>query len=159
MLCGNGLSQHKSCVHNSPMLSLRRVHDLETIQQRLDASPFGPWWGLLVESGSDGISRVRLPHRRELQRLGGALHGGCAVVVADVAVWVALMTVVEGGEDALTVHLTTEYLAAARGDIIGTARLIKVGRQLAVGVAEVCTDDGKIVSAHQVTYALPRKTG
>ena len=135
------------------------MRDLETIQRRLDASPFGPWWGLLVESVSNGGSSVRLPHRRELERSGGALHGGCVVVVADVAVWVAIMTAVEGSEGALTVHLTTDYVAAARGDIIGTARLIKVGRRLAVGVAEVRTDDGTIVSTHQVTYALPPGVG
>lgn len=130
------------------------MHDRDIMQQRVDASPFGPWWGLLVESASNGSSTVRLPHRPELERLGGVLHGACVVVVADVAIWVAIMTVVSGGENALSVHLTTDYVAPARGDIIGTARLIKVGRRLAVGLAEVYTDDGSIVSTHQVTYAL-----
>lgn len=125
------------------------------MQQRVDASPFGPWWGLRVESVSSGASRVRLPYRQPLERLGGVLHGGCTVVVADVAVWVAIMTVVEGGEHALTIHLTTDYIASARSDIIGTARLLKVGRQLAVGVVETRTDDGKLVGTHQVTYLLP----
>lgn len=128
------------------------------MQQHVNAQPFGPWWGLVVESVSSGGASVRLPHRRELQRLGGVLHGGCSVVVADVAVWVAIMTVVEGGEDALTVHLTTDYIAPASHDIIGTARLVKVGRRLAVGMAETRMEDGKLVGIHHVTYALPGVT-
>ncbi len=125
------------------------------MQQRVDASPFGPWWGLLVESVSSGASSVRLPYRQSLERLGGILHGACTAVVADVAVWVAIMTVVEGGEHALTVHLTSDYIAPARSDIIGTARLLKVGRRLAVGIVETRADDGKLVGSHQVTYLLP----
>ena len=125
------------------------------MQQRVDASPFGPWWGLLVESVSSGASSVRLPYRQSLERPGGVLHGACTVVVADVAVWVAIMTVVEGGEHALTVRLTTDYIASARSDIIGTARLLEVGRQLAVGTVETRADDGKLVGMHQVTYLLP----
>lgn len=65
------------------------------------------------------------------------------------------MTVVEGGERAVTVHLTTDYIASARSDIIGTARLLRVGRRLAVGVVETHADDGKLIGSHQVTYLLP----
>jgi uncharacterized protein (TIGR00369 family) len=133
---------------------LERMTAIETMQRWVDESPFGPWWGLIVESAAHGTAAVRLPYRPELQRLGGVLHGGCAMVVADVAVWVAIIATVEGGEQAVTTHLATEYLAPARGDIIGTARLLKAGRRLAVGTVETRTLDGTLVAAHTVTYAL-----
>ena len=124
------------------------------MQRWVDESPFGPWWGLVVETAGEGFAGVRLPYRPELQRLGGVLHGGCAPVVADVAVWVAIIASVERGEQAVTTHLATEYLAPARGDIVATARLLKVGRRLAVGTAETRTLDGTLVAAHTITYAL-----
>jgi uncharacterized protein (TIGR00369 family) len=125
----------------------------EELQQLVDDSPFGPWWGFVVESAGEGGASVRLPHRSQFERPGGILHGGCAAILADVAVWVALLAEVEGAERAVTVHLATDYLAAARGDITGTAQLLKVGRRLAVASVETRTAAGILVSVHQVTYA------
>ena len=132
--------------------------NLEELQRFVDDSPFGPWWGFVVESAGKGAASVRLPHRPQFERPGGILHGGCAAILADVAVWVALIAEVEGGERAVTVHLATDYLAAARGDIIGTARLLKVGRRLAVASVETRTAEDTLVSVHQVTYALASRT-
>jgi uncharacterized protein (TIGR00369 family) len=126
----------------------------EELQRLVDDSPFGPWWGFVVESGGEGGARVRLPHRRQFERTGGILNGGCAAILADVAVWVALIAEVEEGERAVTVHLTTDYLAPARGDIIAAARLLKVGGRLAVASVETRTAEGTLVSVHQVIYAL-----
>ena len=75
-------------------------------------------------------------------------------MLADVAVWVALIAEVEGGEHAVTVHLASDYLAAARGDIIGNARLLKLGRRLAVASVETRMVEGTLVAVHRVTYAL-----
>jgi uncharacterized protein (TIGR00369 family) len=128
--------------------------DRATLQQYVDASPFGVWWGLVVESAGGGTGRVRLPYRAEFLRLGGVLHGACAMIVADVASWVAIIAEVDGGEQAVTVHLATEYLAPARTDIVAEARLVKVGRRLAIATAETRTIDGELVAIHNVTYAL-----
>ena len=85
------------------------------------------------------------------------LHGGCAMVTADVAMWVAIIAAVEGGERAVTVNLATDFLAPARGDIIAAATLLKVGRRLVVGSVDTRTDDGMLVAVHRVTYAMPRR--
>lgn len=126
----------------------------EAMQQWVDGSPFGPWWGLVVEEVGDRTASVRVPYRPELLRLGGVLHGGCTMVAADVAVWVAIIATVEGGERAVTVNLTTDYLAPARTDIVSTATLIKVGRRLVVASADSRTLDGTLVAVHRATYAL-----
>ena len=129
------------------------MNEGEALQRWVDESPFGPWWGLRVESASKGAAAVRLPHRPELERLGGVLQGACVVVVADVAMWVAIIATVPDGQHAVTVSLATDYLAAARGDIIGTASLVKVGRRLIFGSVETRTLDGQLVAVHRVTYA------
>jgi uncharacterized protein (TIGR00369 family) len=128
------------------------VHEL---QRWVDESPFGPWYGLRVESAGNGEARVRLPYRAEMQRLGGVLNGGCAMIAADVAMWVAIIAAVEGGEGALTVNMSTDFLAPARSDIIATARIIKAGRRLVVGSVDTHDADGALVAVHRLTYALP----
>jgi uncharacterized protein (TIGR00369 family) len=127
----------------------------DTLQRWLDDSPFGPFYGLRVEIADDGTPSVRLPYRPELQRLGGVLQGGCAMLVADVAMWIAIIAAVDGGERAVTVHCATDFLAPARGDIVATARLLKVGRRLVVGDVHTCSDDGTLIAVHRVTYSLP----
>jgi uncharacterized protein (TIGR00369 family) len=127
----------------------------DALQRWVDESPFGPWYGLRVESAGDGEARVRLPYRAEMQRLGGVLNGGCAMIVADVAMWVAIISAVDGGERALTVNMSTDFLAPARSDIIATARIIKAGRRLIVGSADTHDAGGALVAVHRLTYALP----
>jgi uncharacterized protein (TIGR00369 family) len=125
----------------------------EELQRLIDDLPFGRWWGFVVESAGQGGATLRLPHRPQFERPGGILNGGCAATLADMAVWVALIAEVDEGERAVTVHLATDYVAAARGDITGAARLLKVGRRLAVASVETRTADGALVAIHQVTYA------
>jgi uncharacterized protein (TIGR00369 family) len=131
--------------------------EVARIQELVDAAPFGPWWGLRVESAGANVARVRLPFRPELQRLGGILHGAGTTCVADVAVWAAVIATVPGGEHAVTTHLATDYLAPARGDVIAHARLLRVGRRSAVGICETRTEDDTLVAFHTVTYALPAR--
>lgn len=125
---------------------------LEEAQRLVAAAPFARWWGLEVTSLAP--VRVRLPLRPELLRPGEVLHGAAAMCVADVAVWVALFAEVPGGERAVTVHLATDYLAPARSDVSGEARLVKVGGRIAVGTCETRAADGTLVAFHTVTYAL-----
>lgn len=84
--------------------------DAIATQQTLDAGPFGPWWGFEVEWVDTGRSRVRLPDRPELFRTGGVLQGGCAMTLADVAFWVAIMGTVDAGEAAVTLEQTSTFL-------------------------------------------------
>ena len=85
----------------------------EELQRWIDDSPFGPWWGLQVELDDKDAPRVRLPFRPEFQRLGGVLQGACVTVVADVAMWLAIIAAVEGGENAATIHCPRNRLSRA----------------------------------------------
>jgi uncharacterized protein (TIGR00369 family) len=106
------------------------MSEREKLQAMVDRSHFGRWWGLIVDSVAPDPVRVRVPARTELLRPGDVLHGACAMIAADVAVWVALCGRVANGEGALTVHLASDYLAPARGDIVAEARLLKVGKRV-----------------------------
>ena len=124
-------------------------------QRVLDASPFGPWWGFAVDSVHPGRARLRLPARPELFRPGGVLQGGCAMTLADVAFWVAIMGTVEDGESAVTLEQTSAFLGAARTDLVCDAELLRTGRTVLYGTATVCDTAGAVVTHHTLTYLRP----
>jgi uncharacterized protein (TIGR00369 family) len=128
------------------------MRDAAAAQQALDASPFGPWWGFQVESVGSGRAQVRLPARPELFRPGGVLQGGCAMTLADVAFWIAIMATIEDGEAAVTLEQTSTFLGAARTDLICDAQLLRTGRTVLYGTAMVRDTRAALVTHHTLTY-------
>lgn len=128
------------------------MKSLAELQHLIDDSPFGQWWTFVVESACENAARVRLPAKPHYYRSGGVLQGGCAPILADVAVWIALAATVADGADAVTSHLATEYLGPARGDIVADVRIVKLGRRLAFAVVETRSDAGDLIAYHHATY-------
>ncbi|HZZ47756.1 MAG TPA: PaaI family thioesterase [Pseudonocardia sp.] len=126
--------------------------DVKAAQHILDTSPFGPWWGFRVVTVSPGHAELRLPARAELFRPGGILQGGCAMTLADVAFWIAVITRIGPDEPAVTLGQTSTFLHAARTDLVCTADLRKSGRSLLYGTAEVFDAAGTLVAHHTLTY-------
>ena len=71
-------------------------------QTVLDISGFGPWWGLQVLSVETGVARLSLKSRPELLRPGGVLQGGCAMTLADVTCWIAVMSLTGADDPSVT---------------------------------------------------------
>ena len=96
-----------------------------------------PWaidMGFQVESIGEGSCQVRLPFSPGHLRPGGTLAGPLLMGLADFAVYVAVLSVIGRVELAVTTNLTCNFLRRPKpGDVIGEARLIKVGRRLAYG--------------------------
>ncbi|HEY0812860.1 MAG TPA: PaaI family thioesterase [Pseudonocardia sp.] len=129
--------------------------DAAEIQRALDASPFGPWWGFAVDSVVPGRARVRLPARPELFRPGGVLQGGCAMTLADVAFWSAIMASVDDGHAAVTLEQTSAFLGAARTDLVCDAELLRCGRSIVYGTADVRDVEERRITHHTLTYMRP----
>lgn len=129
--------------------------DVAAAQQILDASPFGPWWGFQVASVEPGRAQVRLPARPELFRPGGVLQGGCAMTLADVAFWVAIMSTTGATETAVTLEQTSTFLGAARTDLVCEAELLRTGRSVLYGTAAVLDANDTLVAHHTLTYLRP----
>ena len=129
--------------------------DVVEAQRVLDASSFGPWWGFRVAAVSPRHAQVRLAARPELFRPGGVLHGGCAMALADVTLWVAIMATVDDGHDAVTLELTSTFLGPARGDLLCDGELLRTGRSVLYGTAQVHDTAGNLVTHHTLTYLRP----
>jgi uncharacterized protein (TIGR00369 family) len=113
---------------------------------------------LVIEEVGDRSARVRLVHHERHTRPGGTVSGSAMFTLADFAVYVAIIAALgEVGLDAVTTNLNINFLAKPEPrDLVARVRLIRLGRRLAVGVAEIHSDGLPDMVAHAIaTYALP----
>jgi uncharacterized protein (TIGR00369 family) len=129
------------------------VLDRIAAQQLLDDSPFGPWWGFVVNTvDGDGNAEVALRARPEHYRPGGVLQGGCLVTLADVAFWLALLARFPSDARAVTLEMKTNFLRGATGDVTAHAQVLKAGTRVVFGTVESHGTGGELVAHHTVTY-------
>ena len=113
---------------------------------------------LLIEEVGARDARVRLKHHERHNRPGGTVSGPAMFTLADFAVYVAIIAALgEPGLDAVTTNMNINFLAKPEPrDLIASVRLIRLGRRLAVGEAELVSDGAAEMCAHAIaTYALP----
>jgi uncharacterized protein (TIGR00369 family) len=77
------------------------------------------------------------------------------MMLGDVATWIALMTVTENGEKAVTLEMETNFLAPASTDLHCEGRVIKAGRRTVFCEATTRDDRDRQVAHHTVTCILP----
>jgi len=121
----------------------------------LDESPFAAWWGLRVGALGNGVATVILPSAPHLMRRGGVLHGDSYSVVADVAMWLAIMTLNGPDTPALTAEMKTDFLRPTAADLVSTATIVRPGRRLIFGTARTSDTAGRLVAHSTLTYAHP----
>ncbi|HSO96702.1 MAG TPA: PaaI family thioesterase [Acidimicrobiia bacterium] len=137
-----------------PALTAREITDfLEEIWP-------GVTGNVTVEDVTDRHARVRSIITPDRLRPGGIVGGPVLMALADMAVWVAVLSVVGRVAMTVTVDLTIHFLRPAPPvDVIAEARLLKIGRRLAVGdVLMYSGQDPDPVAQATVTYAIPPGT-
>ena len=105
-------------------------------------------------------AHVRLKHHERHTRPGGTVSGAAMFTLADFAVYVAIIAALgEVGLDAVTTNLNINFLTKPEPrDLVATVRLIRLGRRLAVGEAQIYSDGMTDLVAHAIaTYALPAR--
>lgn len=111
--------------------------------------------GIELISAERGAATLRMDVRPELTRNGGLLHGGAVASLIDTASAFAVMSLLEAGEQTVTVDLTLHFLRPATGGALtARARVLRAGRRL-VTVAVDVTDDasGALGATALTTYA------
>jgi uncharacterized protein (TIGR00369 family) len=114
---------------------------------------------MLIEEAGARRARVRLKKQDRHLRPGGTVSGPTMFMLADFSVYVAIIaTLGEAGIEAVTTNLNINFLAKPEPrDLIACVRVLRLGRRLAVGEAQLFSDGAADPVAHAVaTYALPR---
>ena len=120
---------------------------------------FYPGCGLTIEKVEHGDVRVRRAYHEEHLRPGGTISGPTMMELADFSMYVAVFSAVGPQSLAVTTNLTINFLRKpAQADLIADARLMKIGKRLAVGEVIIRSAGADEPVAHVTsTYSLPQQ--
>ena len=125
----------------------------EELIEALSESAFARIYNFRLHSFGNGECTLWMPFQESIERPGGIVAGSVFMTAADVAMWLAIMTLL--GIEAMTVttELNTAFLNSARRvDIKCTAKVLKLGKSLIYGTAECNDMGGRLLTHHTITY-------
>jgi uncharacterized protein (TIGR00369 family) len=133
------------------------VEELERFLATEFPQAFHPGSGLSIEQVSPGGCRVRQAYSEKFIRPGGTISGPTMMMLADFALYVAVLAAIGPVPLAVTINLSINFLRKpAQRDIIAEARILKLGKRLAVLEVNIFSDGMEEPVAHVTsTYSIP----
>lgn len=123
------------------------------IEARLEAIPLARTLGVRLTRLERGECDLALDDRRDLDGIFGSLHGGILATLADSAIAFAALTLIGAGERIATVELDIRFLAPCREAVVARSRVIKAGRTLITGAADLAgIASGTLFATSGMTY-------
>ena len=128
----------------------------ERIKQWFAVSPFGRHVGLELTRVDLDRADVVMPFQASLPTLGNVVHGGAISTLIDTAATVAAWSGAEvpEGTRGATIALTVTFMAAGRGDLTATARVVRRGSSVCFCDVDVTDPGGGRVAKGLVTYKI-----
>ena len=118
--------------------------------------PFIRNYGMRVQSIRSGECVLAVPFQKAFERPGGIVSGLAFMAAADVAMWLAIKTLLGPDDGCVTAEMNTSFLSAAKQqDFRCRAKILKMGKRLVYGVAECTSLDRKLLTHHTLTYIRP----
>ena len=115
-----------------------------------------------VEAVDDEVLTLRLIVQGRHLRPGGTVSGPSIFALADVAVYLAILARIGPVALAVTTSASVDFLRkpAAGVDLLAEARILKLGRVLAVGDVLIRSEGAEApVARATVTYSIPPARG
>jgi uncharacterized protein (TIGR00369 family) len=108
---------------------------------------------------ADGVScLLRQRYSEQMLRPGGTVSGPTLMALADLAMYVVLLSAIGPVGLAVTTNLTINFLRKGQPgqDVLAEARLLKLGKRLAVGEVNLRSGTSPDSIAHvTATYSIP----
>jgi uncharacterized protein (TIGR00369 family) len=135
------------------------VRELETFLAAEFSQVFNDESGISIEDAWHGGCRVRQAYRESFIRPGGTISGPTMMALADFAMYVAVLASIGPVPLAVTTNLTINFLRKpAQSDLLAEAKLMKLGKRLAVGEVAIRSDGHADAVAHVTsTYSIPAR--
>ncbi|MDQ2696619.1 MAG: PaaI family thioesterase [Pseudomonadota bacterium] len=111
-----------------------------------------------IQQAGEGRARVRQIIDHQHLRPGGTVSGPVMMAVADWAAYAAILAEIGIVPLAVTTSLNINFLRrpSPQRAIIGEARLLKLGRRLAVAEVNIFSEGESALVAHAtLTYSIP----
>jgi uncharacterized protein (TIGR00369 family) len=133
------------------------VAELEAFLRAEFPQVFNADSGVAIEDAWHGGARVRQAWREAFIRPGGTISGPTLMALADFAMYVAVLAAIGPVGLAVTTSLTINFLRRpGRADLLAEAKLMKLGKRLAVGEVTLTSAGSDDVVAHvTATYSIP----
>ena len=137
--------------------AVMNADEIATLLHEVFPQAFYPGCGLTIERVEHGNIRVRRHFQEDYIRPGGTISGPTMMELADFAMYVAVFSAVGPQPLAVTTNLNINFLRKpAQADLIADARLLKVGKRLAVGEVTIFSEGSDDPVAHVTsTYSIP----
>ena len=138
--------------------AVMNVDEIAKLLREVFPQGFYPGCGLTIERVDYGNIRVRRHFQERHTRPGGTISGATMMELADFAMYVAVFSAIGPQPLAVTTNLNINFLRKpTRADLIADARLMKVGKRLAVGEVWIYSDRVPEPVAHVTsTYSIPQ---
>jgi uncharacterized protein (TIGR00369 family) len=112
---------------------------------------------IVIESADGAACLLRQRYSERMLRPGGTVSGPTLMALADIAMYVAILSAIGPIGLAVTTNLNINFLRKpARGDLLAEAKLMKLGKRLAVGEVALWSAGSDDLVAHVTsTYSIP----
>ena len=111
-----------------------------------------------IESADGASCLLRQRYSDQMLRPGGTVSGPTLMALADFAMYVVLLSAIGPVGLAVTTNLNINFLrkGAPGQDVLAAARLLKLGKRLAVGEVNLLSGTSPDPIAHvTATYSIP----
>jgi len=134
-----------------------KVSAAELAEMARENVPLVGMLAIQVESVLPGAVTIRVPYQDEFIRPGGTVSGAVLMAVADFAMYGVVLSLIGRVDLAVTTNLSINFLRRPPpGDVLAKARILKLGKRLAVGEVFLHGGDEEDLVAHvTATYSIP----
>lgn len=130
---------------------------LEQVMKVANGSPYYRLLGMEVMEIKEGESRIEMPFKQDLTHPYGIAHGGAIASLADSAVAMALIGLVDPKDRITTIEFKINFFTSIdKGRLEAHATIIHKGSKTAVGDVKVLDEKGKLVAKLVATYSIKR---
>ena len=134
--------------------------DVAAFRDIVDARlPFAELMGIAVDYFKFDHVRLRAVYNERFLRPGGTIAGPVMMGLADAAIYALVLSRIGPVELAVTTQLSINFLRKPTpGDVIADARMLKLGKRLAVGEVNLFSEDtgpDQPVAHVTATYSIP----
>jgi uncharacterized protein (TIGR00369 family) len=124
---------------------------------RIRKSVPGKLFGFELDSIERGTAVMTMQVRRRHKQVHGVVHGGILASLADTAGALAAYPLLPRKTRLATVEMKINYLEPVdKGEIVAEARILRLGRTLAVAECEIQDAAGTLAAKALITYAISR---
>jgi uncharacterized protein (TIGR00369 family) len=131
----------------------------QELARRLHESNAARQFGFRLAAAEPGRAVVRMRVTPRHRQVHGVVHGGILAALADTAGGLACYMLLPRGTRLATVEMKINYLEAVeRGLLEAEARVLRIGKNLAVVDCDVRETQGRLVGKALMTFSIgPRR--